>query len=171
MNLCGLRRKLPLLPLGPKLKIASFNLLGDAELVGLLAQEIIERIKYFDFDLLVGVEAKTLPLIYEISRAMGKDRYVILRKQYAGYMVNPVKAGNGKNLFIDSADVKIVKGKKVIIIDDVISTGRTVAVGKELIERTGGKLIAVAVVIKQGIQDFSVSVPLLYLTTLPLFRK
>lgn len=171
LNLCGLKRKLPLVSLGPKLKIASFNLLGDAELVSLVAQEMVERIKYFDFDVLVGAEVKILPLIYEMSRILGQDRYVICRKKILGYMVDPLQAGGQKGMVLDGPDGELIKNKKVVIVNNVVSTGRTMRVVRELVKKAGGDVVAAVAIIKQGELKTVIDEPFFYLTTLPLFRK
>lgn len=169
LTLCGLKRQLPIVSVSPRLKIASFNLLGDAELISLLAKEIIERIKYFDFDILVGLEVKTLPLIYEISRILDKDRYVILRKQQMGYMQKPLRAGGPQGLVLDGHDLNFITCKKVILIDDVVTSGHTINIAQDLIQQVKGQVQAIVAVIKQGEQSYQFSKPFFYLATLPLF--
>lgn len=171
LKICGEKRELPLLPIGPKFKIASFNLLGDAVLVSKLAKELYEKIKYMDFEILVGLEVKTLPLIYELSKLLGKERYVILRKQYAGYMIKPIEVGGKWGLMLDGEDAKRIRDKKIILVDDVVTTGKTIRLAQELIEKAGGKTKAVISVIKQGEQKEPIEVPFFYITTLPLFDK
>lgn len=171
LNLCGLTRKLPLVSLGPRLKIASLNLLGDSELINLVAQEMVERIKYFDFDILVGAEVKILPLIYEMSRILGQERYVICRNKILGYMVQPIRTSSQKGLVLDGPDANFIKGKKIVIVNDVVSTGKTTGVIKELVKKAGAKVVAVIAIIKQGEPQIAIKKPFFYLTTLPLFRK
>lgn len=171
LNLCGLTRKLPLVSLGPRLKIASLNLLGDSELVSRVAQEMIERIKYFDFDVLVGTEVKILPLIYEMSQILGQKRYIICRTKILGYMVQPLRIGGQKGLVLDGPDAELIKGKKVVIVNDVVSTGRTVVVVNELVKKSMGEVVAAVAIIKQGELESKIDQPFFYLTTLPLFRK
>ncbi len=170
-NLCGLRRKLPLVSLGAKLKIASFNLLGDGELVSLVAREMVERIKYFDFDVLVGTEVKILPLIYEMSRILGQKRYVICRKKILGYMVQPLRVGGREGMILDGPDVELIKKKKIVIVNDVVSTGGAVKIIKEMAKKVEAEVTAVIAIIKQGDLQLVIKEPFLYLTTLPVFRK
>jgi adenine phosphoribosyltransferase len=169
LTLCGLKRQLSIVSVSPQLKIASFNLLGDRELVSLIAKEIIERIKYFDFDILVGLEVKTLPLVYEISRILGKDRYVILRKQQAGYMQNPLRVGGPKGLVLDGHDLDLIAHKKIILLDDVVTSGHTINIAQDLIQKAEGQVQAIVAVIKQGEPSYQFGKPFFYLTTLPLF--
>lgn len=171
LNLCGLTRKLPLVSLGPKLKIASLNLLGDGELINLVAQEMVERIKYFDFDVLIGAEVKILPLIYEMSRILGQKRYVICRKKILGYMVQPIRAGKREGMVLDGPDAELIRRKKVVIVNDVFSTGRTIGIVRELVEKAKGEVVAVVAIIKQGEPQAFLKEPFIYLTTLPLFRR
>jgi adenine phosphoribosyltransferase len=163
------RRKLPIVALSPKIKIASFNLLGDRELVEVLAQQIAERLKGIDFDYLVGPEVKVVPLLHELSKLLGKPRYIVCRKQLHGYMVSPKKTRRKPGLVIDGKDVELIDKKKVVILDDVVSSGHTMRIVKELMEISGARVVAMVAVFRQGIKDESELEGLIYLGTLPLF--
>ncbi len=171
LKLCGLTRKLPIVSLGPKLKIASFNLLGDGELVEKVAEELEKKIKKFDFNFLVGPEVKVVPLLHILSQRLGKPRYIILRKNIMGYMVKPISNKSKPTLVLNGPDAQLLKGKKVVIVDDVVSTGRTIRVVSELMRMTGAEVVGAVAVLKQGEKQEELEIPFSFLGTLPLFRK
>ncbi len=168
LKICGISRKLPIVSLGPKLKIASFNLLGDGELVDKLAEELADKLKKEKFDYLVGPEVKVVPLLQVMAKKLNKPRYIILRKNIMGYMTKPVTNKSKPNLVINGPDAQILKGKKVIIVDDVVSTGRTIRVVEEIMKMVGAKVVKTLAVFKQG--DEEIKVPFTYLGKLPLFK-
>lgn len=169
LELCGLTRELPIVSLGPKLRIASFNLLGDGELVERVAEGLEKKIKKFDFDFLVGPEVKVVPLLQALALRLNKPRYIILRKNIMGYMIKPTTVHSKPTLVLDGRDVQILKGKKVLIVDDVISTGRTLKVVQELMKTVGTKIVAVVAVLKQGKEKIDLDIPFVFLGKLPLF--
>jgi len=169
-HFCGLTRKLFIVPLGPKLRIASLNLLGDRELVEVSARALAQKIKDIDFDILVGPEVKVVSLLHVLSQILGKSRYVVCRKKIYGYMKNPITIGRHPTLVLDGPDAQFIRDKKVAVIDDVISTGRTLKVVKELVEQSGGRVVVNAVIAKQGPEPLENIKPLIFLTKLPLFR-
>jgi adenine phosphoribosyltransferase len=171
LNICGFVKKLPIVKIGPKYSIASFSLLGDVDLVEVLAAELVERIKYLDFDLLVGPEIKVLPLIYQMSRLLGQDKYIICRSKILGYMTSPLKSDGKKPLALNGADTALLKGKKVVLLDDVVSTGRTIKEMDNLITKTRAEIKAIACVLKQGELLVKLEKPFFYLQTLPLFNS
>jgi len=171
LKLCGLKRELPIVALGPKLKIASFNLLGDSELVQVLAKEMAKRLKKIEFDILVGPEVKVVPLLQELSRLLKHRRYVILRKSIKGYMVKPVSTDSKPNLVLSGPDFDYLKNKKVVIVDDVVSTGRTIEVVNSLLFQAKAKTVAIFTALKQGDPPLSFSTPFFYLGKIPLFRR
>jgi len=170
LQLCGLVRNLPLISLGPHLKIASLNLLGDGELVEKAAEELEKKIKEFEFDYLVGPEVKVVPLIHALAQRLGKPRYVILRKNIMGYMIKPVSNNSKPTLVLNGIDAEILQDKKVFIIDDVVSTGRTIEVVEELMKAVGAEVVGVAAVLKQGADYKDFNIPFVYLGKLPLFQ-
>jgi adenine phosphoribosyltransferase len=168
LEICGLSRQLPIVKIGPKMSIASFNLLGDTELVEKIASQMIEEIKKFDFDYIVGPEVKVVPLIYQISHQLKIPRYIIARKKIMGYMKNPVLSKIKTDFVLDGLDANLVKNKKVIIIDDVVSTGRTINGLLELLKSIKCQVVGIAVVLKQGETKVNINIPTLYLGRLPL---
>jgi len=170
LKLCGLTRKLPIVSLGPKIKIASFNLLGDGELVEKIAEKLEKKIKEFDFDYLVGPEVKVVPLLQTLSQKLGKPRYIVLRKNIMGYMVKPISNKTKPTLVLNGPDAELLKGKKILIIDDVISTGRTIKVVRELMEMVGAKVVGIVAVLKQGEEQEKIEIPFYFLGNLPLFQ-
>ena len=171
LKICGLTRKLPIVALGPKLSIASFNLLGDGELVEKLAAALAKKLKKTDFDYLVGPEVKVVPLLQALSKKMGRPRYVVLRKHIMGYMMKPISDKTKPNLVLNGSDAALLKGKKVIIVDDVVSTGRTIKVVSELMRLVNAEVVGAVTVFKQGVEQEKFEIPLFFLGTLPLFRK
>lgn len=172
LKLCGLQRDLPLIYLGPKTKIASFSLLGDGELVNKVAQVLSKKLKKFSFDYLVGPEVKVVPLIQEISNILNKKQYVICRKSIKPYMVHPIVyhpenlKRNLRSLVIDGRDAEILNNKKVIIVDDVVSTGTTIEAIKNLMGKVGATVLRTAAILKQG-EIYKGD--LIYLENLPIF--
>lgn len=173
LQVCGLQRKLPIVYLGPKLRIASLSLLGDVELVQKSAQILLEKFKDLKFDFLVGPEVKVVPLLYEMSRLLKKDRYIVCRKAIKGYMVNPLvlhpdnPMKKFRTLLIDGVDRDLIKGKKVLVVDDVVTTGTTILAVEELMKKAEAEVVGCCAILKQG--DVPVK-NLVYLGTLPVFK-
>ncbi len=170
LNLCGLTRSLPIVAISPKLKIASFNLLGDGELVEAIAKELEESLRATEFDYLVGPEVKVVPLLQVLAKRLGKPRYVVLRKNIMGYMTGPLTGKTKPTMVINGPDVLLLKGKKVVIIDDVVTTGQTIGVVSELIKSAGAEVTAVYAILKQGDEPEKLAVPFHSLGKLPFFH-
>lgn len=141
LNIGCLKRKLPIVSLKPNIKVASFNLLGDRELVETIAQNIFRKIKKIDFDYFVGPEVKVVPLLHELSKLFNKNRYIICRKNIHAYMVSPIRSRFKPELVLDGRDTQEIKGKKVIIVDDVVSSGKTFSALEELMRMAAAKII------------------------------
>src|SRR5215211_5301984 len=146
VEVAGLKRDLRLFEIKPGLKIAILNILGDTELVQASARELAQKLKNTDYDLLVTAEAKSIPLAYALS-VETKKPYVVLRKSYKSYMGDALKAetlsittGQPQTLILDEKDVEMMKGKKVIIIDDVISTGSTLQGMRMVLDKAGASV-------------------------------
>lgn len=169
LEICGLTRRLPIVALGPKLKIASFNLLGDGELVEKVAKKLEKEIKKFDFDYLVGPEVKVVPLLHVLSRNLNKPQYIILRKNIMAYMVKPFSLKSNPNLVVNGSDLEVLKGKKIIVVDDVVTTGKTIRAIDELMRAINVQILAVFAVFKQGESQEKINYPFFYLGKLPLF--
>ena len=156
IKIAGLNRKLPLFQIKPGLSIAILNILGDTELVQACARELSKQLRNIRFDLLVTAEAKSIPLAYALSAAMKKP-YVILRKTYKPYMGDALKAetlsittGEPQILILDEKDRKLMKGKKIILVDDVISTGSTLQGMRMVIEKAGATVVKEAAILTEG---------------------
>jgi adenine phosphoribosyltransferase len=170
LELCGLIRELPVIPAGPGLNIASFVILGDTELVCCVAPEIVKRLP--EIDAIVTPEAKGIPLAFEVSRLLGMN-YIIARKNIWPYMDQPVIdeffERQRKRLFcMDGDDARAIKGKRVAIIDDVISSGETIKAIRRLIEKAGGVVAATAAILVEG--DAVKRKDIIYLGELPTFK-
>lgn len=176
LELCGLVRNLPLIFVGKNTRLASFSLLGDVLLIGKIADEFTKKFKKIEFDFLVGPEVKVVPLIFELARRFKQERFVVCRKSVKPHMVSPVILKplphfpkHIRQLVIDGSDAEILKNKKVIIIDDVISTGVTMRMMGHLMEKVGAKVVLYAAVLKQG-EQFDKFENLLTLAELPVFK-
>ncbi|MBU1104387.1 adenine phosphoribosyltransferase [Patescibacteria group bacterium] len=171
LDLLGIKRELPLVAISPKLKIASVNLLGDVELVNVSAKEIAKKIKNLDYDMLVGPEVKVVPLIHQLATITKSKNYIIFRKNIMGYMVKPVMSFGKDKLVLDGRDAELLKGKKVIIVDDVVSSGKTTHAIIALLKTLNTKVVCVVSIFKQG-DDEMLDIPnFIYLAKLPLFRN
>lgn len=177
LEICGLKRKLPLKGISKKTKIASFNILGDEELVDKVAQELAKKLKKYKFDFLVGPEVKVVPLIHELARRLGHKKYVVCRKSIKPHMISPFVIKplphfpkHVKPLVIDGVDSKLISGKRVAIVDDVVSTGVTMRMMRKLMEKVDAKVSVTAAVIKQGDSQFDEIENFIYLATLPIFK-
>ena len=156
IKIAGLKRNLRLFQIKPGLRIAILNILGDTELVQACARELSKRLKSLKFDILVTAEAKSIPLAYALSVATKKP-YVILRKTYKLYMGDALTAetlsittGEPQTLILDEKDRKLMKGKKIVLVDDVISTGSTLQGMHMIAEKAGAEIVAEAAILTEG---------------------
>jgi len=155
----GVQRDLPLFEVAPGLRIAVFNLLGDTEVVEAAAAGLARRLADIDADALVTAETKSVPLVYELARTMKKP-WVILRKQHKPYMGDTVEAetvsittGHPQKLHLDEKDRQLVEAKRVVLVDDVISTGSTLDGMRDVVRKAGGTVAAEAAVFTEGDAD------------------
>ena len=153
-------------------------MLGDVELVKKTADTLAEKIKNLDFDYIVGPEVSVVPLISELSQRLGKDRYVVCRKSIKPYMVNPLVLKpldyfpkHIKPLVIDGPDRELIAGKKVIIIDDIVSTGVTIRMINKLMELAQAKVVANVAILVQGDNQFDQIENFISLGKLPIFKQ
>jgi len=151
LEVAGCKRELPIISISPKIKIASFNLLGDVELVDKCAKLLVAKVKDIPFEIMVGPEVKVVPLVHRMADIMGQKKYVIFRKNIMPYMVNPVTSKVKPSLVLDSIDAKELAGKRVLIVDDVASLGNTTRVIIEMLKEIKAKMIGVATIVKQGV--------------------
>ncbi|MDR1408787.1 MAG: adenine phosphoribosyltransferase [Oscillospiraceae bacterium] len=154
LQICGLERDLPLCPLNNELSIAAFVIFGDVELTIAAASELLQRVSEFDY--IVTPEAKSIPLAYELSRQSGK-KYLVARKKAKLYMRSPVSVHvrsitteGVQTLMLDSVEGELLRGKRVLIADDVISTGESLAAIEALCEKFGAEVIAKAAILAEG---------------------
>ena len=161
VEIAGLTRRLPLFEVAPGVRIAVFNMLGDTTVVKATAAVLSERIKQQagGADVLVTAEAKSIPLIYELSALLGLP-YIVLRKTYKPYMGAAISAetlsmttGAPQQLFLDEKDHASIAGRKVILVDDVVSTGSTLTGMRSVITKAGATAIATAAVFTEGNDD------------------
>ena len=156
VEIAGVKRDLPLFEVKPGLRIAILNILGDTELVQAAAQALAGKLKKVNYDLLVTAEAKSIPLVHALSVASGKG-YVILRKAYKPYMGEAIQAetlsittGAPQTLYLDEKDCSLIKGKKVILVDDVISTGSTLQGMRMVATKAGAEVAGEAAILTEG---------------------
>ena len=172
VEIAGITRHLPLFEVAPGVQIAIFNMLGDTIVVKATPAALAERLKNTPADVLVTAEAKGIPLIYEMSALMGLP-YIVLRKSYKSYMGNALSAetvsittGKPQTLYMDEKDTLFIKGKKVVLVDDVISTGSTLKGMEEVVAQAGGEIVKTAAVFTEGDADWS---NIVALDNLPVF--
>jgi adenine phosphoribosyltransferase len=156
VEIAGVHRELPLFEIKPGLTIAILNILGDVELVRASANALAEKLKDYQYDVLVTAEAKSIPLAHVLAEIVQKP-YVILRKSYKPYMGNALVAetlsittGKPQTLYLDEKDRSLMSGQRVVILDDVISTGSTLQGMRMLIEKAGSKVVAQAAIFTEG---------------------
>ncbi len=173
MKIAGLERELPVCPLNDKVSIAGFIVFGDVELTVKSCEALLAKLP--DFDYIVTPEAKSIPLAYEMSRQSGK-KYFVARKKPKLYMQNPVTVDvrsittdTEQVLILDGADGEQIKGKRVVIIDDVISTGESLAAMEKLMAHFDAQVVAKAAVLAEG--DAAKRDDIVFLEELPLIFK
>ncbi len=156
IDIAGVHRELPLFEIKPGLRIAILNILGDTELVSACAAELSEKLSALEYDVSVTAESKSIPLAHALSVENHKP-YVILRKTYKPYMGDALSAetlsittGQPQTLYLDEKDRDMMHGKKVVILDDVISTGSTLQGMRLLMERAGAEIVAEAAILTEG---------------------
>jgi adenine phosphoribosyltransferase len=156
IEIAGLERSLRLFEIKPGLKIAILNILGDTELVQACAKALNKKLKEIKFDVIVTAEAKSIPLAYALS-VVTKKPYVILRKAYKPYMgaaliaeTLSITTGQPQTLILDEKDHDLIRGKRAIIVDDVISTGSTLQGMRMILEKAGAKIAGEAAILTEG---------------------
>ncbi|MBK9924370.1 MAG: adenine phosphoribosyltransferase [Anaerolineales bacterium] len=156
VEVAGVKRDLRLFEVKPGLKIAILNILGDTEFVQVCAKELATKLKDVDYDVLVTAEAKSIPLAYAVS-AETKKPYVVLRKSYKPYMGDAISAetlsittGQPQTLILDEKDRDLIKGGKVVIVDDVISTGSTLQGMRMILNKAGANVVAETAIFTEG---------------------
>lgn len=156
IEIAGVKRNLPLFEIKPGLRIAILNILGDTELVQACARGLAKQIQSIEYDMLVTAEAKSIPLAHALS-VETKKPYIVLRKMYKPYMGDALKAetlsittGQPQILILDEKDRESIKGKKVLIVDDVISTGSTLQGMHMILDKAGATIAGEAAILTEG---------------------
>ena len=173
MKIAGLDRNLPLCRLNDDLKIAAFVIFGDAELTVACAEELMKKAPEFDY--IITAEAKGIPLAHEMSRQSGK-KYFVARKKPKLYMtgvfdviVNSITTEGEQHLYLDTAEAEQMKGKKVLIVDDVISLGESLKAVQTLVKKAEAEIAGNMTILAEG--DAADRKDIIYLERLPLFDK
>ena len=173
MTVAGLERDLPICPVNDKLYIAGFVIFGDQELTVACARELLKRAPEYDY--IITAEAKGIPLAHEMARQAGDAKYILARKGPKLYMrdifsvtVKSITTAKEQKLYLDGADAALMKGKKILIVDDVISTGESLKALEALVEKAGGEICGRMAILAEG--DATTREDLIYLEKLPLFN-
>ena len=172
MTIAGVERDLPLCKLSDTLTIGAFVIFGDVELTCACAKALIEKAPEFDY--MVAPEAKAIPLIHEMARQSGRNDYFLVRKNKKAYMdgvfeveVNSITTAGTQKLYMDGADAKKMNGKRILILDDVISTGESLRAVEELVNKAGGNVVGRMCILAEG--EAKDRDDIIYLEPLPLF--
>jgi adenine phosphoribosyltransferase len=156
VSVAGLIRELPLFEVAPGVQIAIVNILGDTELITAVSKELSKQLSNLKLDAIVTAEAKSIPLAYALGAEM-KVAWIVLRKSWKPYMGQALEAktfsittGHSQTLYLDEKDQGLVKGKRIALVDDVISTGSTLQGMRMLVEKAGGEIVASAAIFTEG---------------------
>ncbi|MBQ7519265.1 MAG: adenine phosphoribosyltransferase [Clostridia bacterium] len=173
MTIAGVTRDLPLCKVNDELYIGAFVIFGDVELTIACARDLLKVAP--EHDILITAESKGIPLVYEMARQSGVNRYLIARKAAKLYMrdvfstdVTSITTANRQMLCIDGEDAAYMKGKRVLIVDDVISTGGSLAAVEKLVNQAGGIIVGKMAILAEG--DAQKRDDIIYLEKLPLFN-
>ncbi len=173
MHVAGLTRDLPLCKVTDDLYIGAFVIFGDVELTIACARELLKKAP--EYDVLITAESKGIPLAYEMARQAGTNRYLLARKAPKLYMknvftvkVNSITTAKEQILCIDQDDVDFMQGKRVLIVDDVISTGESLHAVEELVKQAGGNVVGRMAILAEG--EATERDDIIYLEKLPLFN-
>ena len=174
MNVAGLDRNLPICKVTDSLYIAGFVIFGDQELTVACARELLKRAPEYDY--IITAEAKGIPLAHEMARQANDAKYILARKGPKLYMrdifsvtVNSITTAKEQKLYLDGADAALMKGKRVLVVDDVISTGESLKALEALVEKAGGIICGRMAILAEG--DAQERPDLIYLEKLPLFNS
>ena len=173
MKVAGLERDLPICPVNESLYIAGFVIFGDQELTVACARELLKKAPAYDY--IITAEAKGIPLAHEMARQAGDKKYILARKGPKLYMrdifsvtVNSITTAKEQKLYLDGADAALMAGKRILIVDDVISTGESLKALEALVEKAGGTICGRMAILAEG--DAINREDLVYLEELPLFN-
>ena len=173
MTIAGLERHLPLCPLNENLYIGAFVIFGDPELTTAAAKELLEKAPEYDY--IITAESKGIPIAHEMARLAGNQKYFLARKKPKLYMtgvfevtVRSITTEGEQKLYLDKADADLMAGKRILIVDDVISTGESLRAIEELVKAAGGNIVGKMAILAEG--DAQSRDDLIYLEPLPLFN-
>lgn len=173
MDIAGLKRELPLCKVSDELYIGAFVMFGDVELTVHCASELLKLAPEYDY--IIAPEAKAIPLLYEMARQSAADRYFLARKSAKAYMsgvfeveVKSITTAAVQKLVLDKADAELIRGKRMLIVDDVISTGESLQAMEELVAKAGGIIAGKMAVLAEG--DAQHRDDIITLAPLPLFN-
>lgn len=174
INVAGVERDLPICEVNEHLDIAGFVIFGDVELTVKTAEALVQRLP--EHDVMITAESKGIPLIHEMARQSGVNRYILARKAPKLYMtdvftveVNSITTDHKQILCIDGKDAEFMRGKRVVVVDDVISTGESLKALETLVEKAGGNIVGKLAILAEG--DAAKRDDITYLEELPLFFK
>ena len=175
MEVAGLHRELPICKVTDDLYIGAFIVFGDAELTVACAREMLKLVPADSYDYILTAEAKSIPLIHEMARQSGAEKYFLARKKPKLYMtgvfevtVRSITTEGEQKLYLDTADAEMMKGKKILVVDDVISTGESLKAIEALVEKAGGIIAGRMCILAEG--DAIDREDIIYLNPLPLFN-
>lgn len=175
IQVAGLRRELPICKVTDNLYIGAFICFGDAELTVACARELLKLVPAEDYDYLLTAEAKSIPLIHEMARQSGASKYFIARKGPKAYMPDPIHVEDQsitttgtQRLYLGRDDANLIRGKRILIIDDVISTGGSLLAMESLVKLAGGTVAGRIAVLAEG--DAQTRADIQFLAPLPLFN-
>ncbi|MBR3967351.1 MAG: adenine phosphoribosyltransferase [Clostridia bacterium] len=174
LNVAGVKRDLTICPVTEELYIAGFILTGDAPLSVACASALLEKAPEYDY--IITAEAKGIPLAHEMARQHGDEKYVVARKKAKAYMssvfevdVTSITTKGEQKLFLDTVEADMMKGKRILIVDDVVSTGESLIALEKLVSAAGGNIVGKMFVLAEG--DAADRDDIIYLEKLPLFDK
>ncbi len=174
MKIAGIDRALPLCPLNDELYIGAFVIFGDPELTTACAKELLKKAPEYDY--MLTAESKGIPLVHEMARLAGNQKYFLARKKPKLYMrdifeveVRSITTEGSQMLYLDGYDAALMKGKKILIVDDVISTGESLKALETLVEEAGGTVCGKMTILAEGAAQSRDDI--IYLEPLPLFDK
>ena len=175
MTVAGLQRELPICKVTDDLYIGAFICFGDAELTVACARDMLARVEKDSYDYLFTAEAKSIPLIHEMARQSGAKKYFIARKGPKAYMPDPIHVEDKsittagvQRLYLGRDDADLIRGKRILLMDDVISTGGSIHAMEELVKRAGGTVVGRVAVLAEG--DAADRDDIKFLAPLPVFN-
>ena len=173
MTIAGLKRELPICRVTDDLYIGAFVIFGDVELTVACAKALLEKAPEYDY--IITAESKGIPLAYEMARQAGDEKWLLARKGAKLYMQNvfsvevkSITTDHVQKLYLDGADAALMQGKRILIVDDVISTGESLRALEALVEKAGGQIVGRMAILAEG--DAQSREDLIYLEKLPLFN-